>query len=143
MKCRIFEIVSLSALSILLLAGASAAQSVNLQAKIPFAFVAGDTAYPAGEYVVRSIAGPTKMFTLTNRNNGDAGLRLYFPTASEKPVEESKLVFHQVGNAYFLYQVWTQASSVGIELPQSRAETQMARNVAGTDTIIVVANHLQ
>ena len=44
----------LAALAVLLMATAAHAQSTKVAATVPFNFVAGDRAYPAGEYTIGS-----------------------------------------------------------------------------------------
>jgi len=52
------------------------------------------------------------------------------------------LVFHRVGDEYFLYQIWTAGSTQGRELPQPKRETELARN-GKTDDVIIAANLIQ
>jgi hypothetical protein len=45
-----------------------------------------------------------------------------------------------LGDNYFLYQVWTEGSSLGREFPMSKAEVQLAKNNSKPDLVIVAAN---
>jgi hypothetical protein len=45
-------------LAVLLMATAANAQQTNVKANVPFDFVVGDRAYPAGEYSLKSMQGP-------------------------------------------------------------------------------------
>jgi hypothetical protein len=50
------------------------------------------------------------------------------------------LVFHRVGNTYFLSEVWCADSRVGRDFPQSRAESKMAMTETKATTVIIAAN---
>ena len=91
------------------------AQSVKLHAQVPFDFVVGDKTYPAGEYAVRSATEGTKLVRI--RNNEETVLSLWYPTTSGQAAKRSELVFHQLGNMYFLYQVWAEGVLLGWNLP--------------------------
>jgi len=53
MKLNLFRSLALGATA-LLLGSTAYAQSVSVRAQVPFAFVVGDKAYPAGEYAVKT-----------------------------------------------------------------------------------------
>ena len=38
------------------------------------------------------------------------------------------MIFHRIGNTYFLYQVWVADSAVGREFTRSKTEIRMAMN---------------
>ena len=56
----------LFSLTILLLATAAQAQTTNVKANIPFDFVVGDHAYPAGEYTVKSLSQNSSALRIDN-----------------------------------------------------------------------------
>ena len=99
--------------------GRAYAQSAeSVQAKIPFDFTVGQATLPAGEYrlsydpaeaqgvlTVRSADGHHEVFVLTEPVDAKHGM----PNAN-------KLVFEREGTRYVLSEVFTDDSSVGLEV---------------------------
>ena len=124
----------------LLLATAVHAQSTNVTASVPFSFVVADREYPAGDYVVRSITDTGVPILIRNTDEADKGIVLSIPCSHSKPSSTTKLVFHRMGNAYFLYQIWEEGHTLGREFPISKTEVQLARNSTKPEVVIVAAN---
>ena len=127
-------------LTALLLATAAYAQSTSVTASVPFDFVVADHAYSAGNYDVRSIGNTGVPILLRNSEEGENGIALSTTCSSNKPASSTKLVFHRMGDQYFLYQIWQEGSTTGREFPISKTETQLARNSDKSETVIVAAN---
>jgi hypothetical protein len=127
----------LAALTVLLMATAAHAQSIAVKATIPFNFVVGDRAYPAGEYsfrengVILQIADTDNIATSNVISNA---------CESVNPSEKTKLVFHRMGGYYFLSQVWVSGNTLGRELPRSDTEVRLAQNHEKSEPVIVAAN---
>jgi hypothetical protein len=130
----------LFALTALLLATAAQAQSTNVTASVPFDFVVADHAYPAGDYVVKSISDSGVPILIRNTDQAENGIALSNTCSSSKPATTTKLVFQRMGDQYFLYQVWREGSTEGREFPISKTETQLARNSVKPELVIVAAN---
>lgn len=58
----------------------------------------------------------------------------------ESVSDKDKLVFHRYGNQYFLSQFWIHGSSVGFELPKSKAERQISKSLTKPATEILTAS---
>jgi hypothetical protein len=119
------------------------AQEINVRAHIPFAFVVGDKVYPAGEYAVQTAKTNTYFLSIKNEDKTAQGLipsYLCVSTKPANPANQAKLVFHRMGNTYFLFRLWVGGSTVGREFPRSHRETQMAMNGSKTGTVVVAAN---
>ena len=130
----------LLALTVLLLATAAQAQTTNVKASIPFAFVVGDHAYPAGEYTVKSLSQSGGALRIDNADESEKGITISSACTSGQPATETKLVFHRFGNSYLLYQVWTAGYTLGREFPMSKAQVQMTKNNSKPELVIVAAN---
>jgi hypothetical protein len=139
MKLNLSRLI-LFAVGALFLGSAAFAQEMNVQAKIPFDFVLGDKVYPAGEYSVQNVINDNHALRLRNTTSQRAALILHRPTSSPAPAKQTQLVFHRVGNTYFLYQVQVAGNTLGREFQMSHQETQMARNATDKETVIVAAN---
>ena len=107
------------------------AQSLRIEANIPFEFVAGGKTLTAGEY---SVANSTTPGTLTIRNESNQeGAMVISHAVQASPTSSSfqaKLVFHRYGNQYFLAQVWGGYDSFGRQLPTTRNERAASESAA-------------
>jgi hypothetical protein len=130
----------LLALTVLLLATAVQAQTTNVKASIPFDFVVGDHAYTAGEYTVKSMAMDGVAIRIDNADESEKGITLSNPCSKAQPAVGTTLVFHRVGDNYFLYQIWTEGNSAGRQFRVSKKEAQLAKNYSKPELVIVAAN---
>ena len=130
----------LFALTALLLATAVEAQSTNVTASVPFDFVVAGHAYPAGDYVVKSISDTGVPILIRNTDRAENGVALSNTCSSSKPATTTKLVFERMGDQYFLYQVWREGSTEGREFRISKTAMRLARNSDKPELVIVAAN---
>jgi len=123
---------------LLFAAAAVNAQGVNLRANIPFNFVVANQALPAGHYVVRQSDGA--ILTIQSSDGDKSASTITFACGGGKPWQKNELVFHRVGNSYFLSQVQIEGYSEGRELPKNHteAEAEVASNQKA-DTVTIVA----
>ena len=130
----------LFALTVLLLATATQAQTTNVKASIPFNFVVGNHAYPAGEYTVKSLSQGSAAIRIDNADESKKRMTLSIACQKGQPATQTTLVFQRLGDNYFLYQIWTEGNSLGREFPMSKAEVKIARNYSKPELVIVAAN---
>ena len=130
----------LLALTVLLLATAAQAQTTNVKASIPFDFVVGDHAYTAGEYTVKSVSESSSAIRIDNADESDKGITVSNACSKAQPAVGTTLVFHRLGNNYFLYQIWTDGNSAGRQFRVSEKEVQLAKNYSNPELVIVAAN---
>ena len=97
-----------------------------LEVNIPFAFVAGDTTLPAGEYRVQKLDGNSAVMLIRCTEPRSAIMVVTNATRTGKQQEQSKLVFHKYGEHYFLSQVWNAGFSSGRELLKTQREKEIA-----------------
>ena len=108
------------------------AQSISTPfiANIPFEFNVGDQKLPAGKYMVRvrdSGAGLLQISTIDGRKRA-----LVFMRAVQSEAQNhAKLVFNLYGGHYFFAQAWGAGERTGMQAPQSRAERNVIRELAG------------
>ena len=129
MKKRAFVTATLFVLSIIVAAQVAQADEPML-VNIPFAFVAGNVTLPAGEYRVQKLDRNSAV-VLIRCSDATASAMVVTHAAQAKELQtESKLIFNQYGNRYFLSQVWTAGSIRGRQLlksPQEKEISQVAR----------------
>jgi hypothetical protein len=119
---------------------AYAQQTVNVRAKVPFDFVLGDKVYPSGEYAVQTVTDKNFSLWIRNDDGGKSALLLADPQRASGPAEQSKLVFHHIGNAYFLFQIWVKGSEVGRQFRMSSAEKELISKGEKAAAVIVAGN---
>jgi hypothetical protein len=127
MKKRVFVVASLFVLSIVVAAQVAKADEPML-VNIPFAFVAGNTTLPAGEYRVQKLDGNSAVLLIRCSDASTAAMVLSNTTQAKEIQTQSKLVFKRYDNRYFLSQVWAEGSIRGRELLKSRAEKEAAQS---------------
>jgi hypothetical protein len=125
MKKRLFVMTSLLVLSILAASRVARAQE-NMLVDVPFAFVAGQAALPAGEYRINLAASRSALLLIPVDNPGASAFVVTMPTQANGPSSDSKLVFHRYGNRYFLSECWSAGSSSGRQLRKSAREKEIA-----------------
>jgi hypothetical protein len=126
-------------LAAILLVPAVRAQQNPVKAEVPFDFVVGDRAYPAGEYTLKSALENSGIIRLDNTQEVIGRFISSIKCENRVPSNETKLVFHRMGGHYFLYQVWVAGSLTGREFPKGRIEVQLAQNHETPDVVIVAA----
>jgi len=115
-------------LAAILLVPAARAQQNGVKADVPFDFVVGNRAYPAGEYTLRAALNNSGIIRIENMNEVSVAFTQSNPCSKAAPLTESKLVFHRMGGHYFLYQEWTAGYTTGREFPKGRIEIELAQN---------------
>lgn len=100
------------------------AQSGDLRAQIPFAFSVGEKTLPAGQYVVSR----TSPFVLLVRGDQGGSIVLGEQRRSRSS-EETRLVFHRYGDAYYLRRVYF-GGHAGYALHETKKERAQANRLA-------------
>ena len=126
---RIFVMFGLFA--ILAVAPLHAQSSREQTAHIPFSFTVADKTFPAGEYRVERLnpSSDKAALAIKSADGRMSKVILTTPVQAGKVLESAKLVFNHYGDQYYLAQVWTPADNTGLEVPQSRSERALARNI--------------
>ena len=127
----------LAALAVLLVATAAHAQQTRLSATVPFTFVVGDRAYPAGEYL---FSNQDSVLMIRNTEQGKTELTLSQACENSVVSADTRLVFDRMGGYYFLRQIWVAGNYRGRELPRSHTEVQLAQKHEQVESVIVAAN---
>jgi len=100
----------------------------KLIAHVPFDFVVAEKTLRAGEYDVRAVNQAGDAIAIKSVD-GDQVLRLSSPKERSDRQMNAKLVFHRYGNTYFLSQIWMAGESTGRELPKTRQERAIDREL--------------
>jgi hypothetical protein len=137
---RVIGITSLAAIAIVAPARANA-QSVETTANVPFAFVAGDTSLPRGQYRMATLPGHTDALMIRGLQHG--AIILSQPAGSSRADNTPRLVFDRFGEQYFLREIHL-AGNVSLALPLTGVERRAAERLAsGTKSEVVVVRTAQ
>jgi hypothetical protein len=113
------------------------AQQTIMTANVPFAFSIGDKQLPAGAYAVREVGRAT----LVQSKDAVHSVMSIYNYAGPSKADSTKMVFHKVGDHYFLAQIWTSARGEGLEVPESKREKELRASNSGPrggfETVIV------
>lgn len=103
-------------------------QSRTMRANVPFEFIVGDRALPAGEYRVSAIGNGNEVMAIASRE--DAAVRLSIAIETNKVPDRGKLVFHRYGQKYFLSEIWSGGETTGRKLLKSKQERRLEQQLA-------------
>jgi len=113
--------IALFAAATLATTGTALAQNQGVKGNVPFNFNAGGTWVSAGTYTIGSAGIGSKIIEIGAPGKGSAAMALGIVEQSD-PSSRAELVFHQVGDSYFLSEVRYAYSSTKVYLPVSKAE---------------------
>ena len=112
------------------------AQTMNMQASIPFDFQIGSTVLPSGEYSIRHSAG----VLYVKQTNGAQKGGMFLTVGEDRPAGAKAaptLLFNRYGDTYFLSKVWSAESTEAQATPKTPREKELARYIGqpGTTTV--------
>ena len=127
---------------------AVAATTVNAQStrrfiiRIPFEFVVGDRALPAGKYVVERI-DPTKpnVVMLKNTDNGIVRLVITQRVEKDETTTASSLIFKRRSGEFYLFQVWVIGNKDGNQVPPPADENNRSDKHGSSTFVVLKINH--
>ena len=129
----------LFAVALTLLVTTASAQTIKVQAKIPFNFVINGATMPAGEYLVESMDRDGGVLAIRDSNLKTTNLVIANACESHKAATHTKLIFHRYGDRYFLSQVWIQGNNRGRELRTSAREIEVAKDFSAQEVVLMAA----
>lgn len=108
--------------------------------QVPFKYMVGDAAMPAGECIVLLANENNSVLLVGNR---DAKHWVYAPATSDlgKKASEAALTFHRYGDRYFLTEVRVGNSRSIYTFKPTKLEKELrAQNVSGTEEILLASS---
>jgi hypothetical protein len=121
----------------------------SLEANVPFDFIVGDQTMAAGQYSISQITQQADDIAVRSAASSANAIRLTNGVEADETPKQSKLVFHQYGDKFYLAQIWTVANREGRELLKSRSEKTLERELSASqglaanakqETVIVIAS---
>jgi hypothetical protein len=117
---RLITLVGL-AFAVALLALPAAAQSVMLQADVPFAFTANNVTLDSGRCMIRSVGN--NFVALTDAQNTRSTTMLILDDI--RNADDARLIFQRHGEHYVLVRIETPSASY--KLPAGKRQSELAR----------------
>lgn len=117
-----------------------AQSSVNLEAKVPWAFNAGAIRLPAGQYVIKSDPG-SPVVRIQNVETKQTALVMTNAPMRSNVDQPPMLAFHKYGERCYLASLTTPDSASGRRFGMSKAERETAK-AAEPFQIAVVRAHI-
>jgi len=117
------------AMSLVISAGETSAQSQAFRVKVPFDFSANNKTLPAGTYVVHPATDNRVLWRVQGADQ-DLGTLLMAGISKAEDSSNIRITFHRYGNRYFLAGFKT--TSYDVALPMSGSEKSL-RQSAGID----------
>jgi hypothetical protein len=117
----------------------ASAQTSYMRATIPFAFVAGKSSVPAGEYNLQ-VDARTRVLQIQSAAADATYSVLLSPGANSRGTGKADagiLRFEKVGGQYYLGEVWQPAHDMGDKLSLPKV-VERARNTSGAVSIVDV-----
>lgn len=95
------------ATSLVIVGSASVARADNetIVARVPFAFIVGDSRLPAGDYVVKEVSDAPSVVSIASADGRQFAYTLTIPSSADGTPAQPELVFEKVNNRYFLARV--------------------------------------
>ena len=98
---------------------------------IPFNFSVGEKAFPAGKYVIeRNRKDSDTVWVIKRKDNAGKAMLLTRPVRANDTQQETRLVFRQYGDLYFLAEFWTAGDQTGREIQVSDREKALDKALA-------------
>jgi len=120
-------LTTLSFLVMLTATSVYAQTSTGLMANIPFEFVIGNRAFPAGEYTFTNRF--TNVIQIQSLDRGESMFVLTGPAKGKKTRNE--LGFNRYGDKYFLSRLWTEGDDAGRAVRMSSSERELIHARSG------------
>jgi hypothetical protein len=137
MRKKVFSAALACALLAMVAAATANAQmpGMVLRATIPFDFSVRGKTFPAGDYEIRRLTDEPGELIISSVNRNRE--RAAFNTESVEPKgisSKAQIVFHRYGDRYFMFEVFAGGSQTGRELPLTRQERNLRRELASNKT---------
>ncbi len=105
------------------------AHGTTIVADVPFEFIVANRTFQAGEITVRRLSVNNSAVSVSSAGNRQHEVRLAYDRQAAKRSDKARLVFHKYRNRYYLAQIWTPGETTVRELPKSRSEKSLQREM--------------
>jgi hypothetical protein len=123
----------------LLVTTAASAQTIKVNANVPFDFIVNGATMPAGEYSVESLDSYGKVLVIGNLTSGAKSLVVATSCIALESADQTKLIFRRYANSYFLRQIWVAGNDAGHEIPPTARERELAKDLSMKEVALMAA----
>ena len=112
----------------------------TIVADVPFGFTIRDHTMPAGSYTIKRLDSQPGVMEI---RDADGERVLLFLTGSAQAAREPKqteLIFDRFGDQYFLAQIFEVGNGTGAQVPKSRAERSLEKEIATVKVSVPARN---
>ena len=132
---KLLTIIATLSLFALVGTGTARAQVTDaVVADIPFEFTVDNATLPAGRYTIKPFGAiPENLMAIASEEGKILRVFIIHDEKAKEPPHQAELLFHRVGDRYFLHQVFDQENGIGAELRETRVERRLETQAAKTN----------
>jgi hypothetical protein len=104
-----------------------------LRASIPFDFSIRGKIFPAGDYEIKRLTDAPDGLVISGVTNHEHELFETEPVEPKRVSGNAEIIFNRYGDSYFLSEILTKGEQTGRELPESRQERNLKREVMASN----------
>ena len=140
MKKQIYIASLVLVILVAISAQAQSRSNQQLRFHIPFAFNAGNSVLPAGDYRM-AIVNPSSDHSVLRITSSDGKSTTMIRTVDVEgwAAPKAKMSFRHYGDRYFLAQVWMAGESTGLVAPTSKSEKAIRQQLLSNKNFGTVA----
>ncbi len=139
---KLFTIIATISLLALAGVGTARAQVINaVVANIPFDFTVGNKTMPSGQYTVKPVdSSPGSLMTISYKEGKVLEVFGIENAQAKGEPHQAELIFHHVGDRYFLSEIFDSWNPAGAEVRRPRAERRFEKEeaMAGRSSYVTV-----
>jgi hypothetical protein len=131
MKKIFLGLVAFSLFAMSAVTSASAQVADRLVVNVPFKFTVRDKTLPAGRYVIKPVDSIPDGALEIRGLDGAKGIFVLTEAAHAlSEPQQTEMIFNKVGDKYYLFEIFEQGNSAGVELEKSHLEKRLEKEGA-------------
>jgi len=130
MKKLLMVVLTLSLFAIEGVIRARAQVVDTIGADVPFGFTIRDHTLPAGSYAIKRLDSQPGVMEIRDADGERVLLFLTGSAQSAKEPKQTELIFDRFGDQYFLAEIFEAGNGAGAQVPKSRAERSLEKQIA-------------
>lgn len=119
---------------------ASAQVVDTIVADVPFGFVVRDNTLPAGSYTIKRLDSQPGVMEIRDAEGERVLVFLTRSAQASKEPKQSELIFDRIGDRYFLSEIFEHENRTGVDLPKSRTERSLEKEIASVKVSVPARN---
>ena len=112
----------------------------TIVADVPFGFTIRDHTLPAGSYAIRRLDAQPGVMEIRDTDGDRVLLFLTGSAQAAKGPKQTELIFDRFGDQYFLSEIFEAGNGTGAQVPKSRAERSLEKEIATVKVSVPAKN---